>query len=226
MDNLYIYNRARSVPEEAKKQITAGRLRGMTDINPLFRIKTLTELFGPCGIGWTYEIDKQWVESYGEEVAAFCNIQLRVKIDGEWSMSIPGTGGSKFAAKEKSGVYVSDECYKMALTDAISVACKALGVGADIYWSNDRTKYSKPDTFEPATEAQIKTIRELCEKHNINRAALLAKKGVEEKNMTAAQAGAILSYIKIELKKHERKGENPGNIQGLENREEQGKPTD
>ena len=48
MDNLYIYNRARSVPEEAKKQITAGRLKGMTDINPLFRIKTLTELLAPA----------------------------------------------------------------------------------------------------------------------------------------------------------------------------------
>ena len=197
MDNLYIYNRARSVPEEAKKQITAGRLKGMTDINPLFRIKTLTELFGPCGIGWTYEIDKQWVESYGEEVAAFCNIQLRVKIDGEWSMSIPGTGGSKLAAKEKSGVYVSDECFKMALTDALSVACKQLGIGADVYWAADRTKYSTPQEKEdPATAAQINTIKGLCDKHNINYPKLLAMKGVEEKTMTGPQAGMVLSYIK------------------------------
>lgn len=201
MDNLYIYNRARSVPEEAKKQITAGRLRGMTDINPLFRIKTLTELFGPCGIGWTYEIDKQWVESYGEEVAAFCNIQLRVKIDGEWSMSIPGTGGSKFAAKEKSGVYVSDECFKMALTDALSVACKQLGIGADVYWAADRTKYSTPQEKEdPATAAQINTIKGLCDKYNINYPKLLAMKGVEEKTMTGPQAGMILTYIKKNIK--------------------------
>lgn len=201
MDNLYIYNRARSVPEGAKKQITAGRLKGMTDINPLFRIKTLTELFGPCGIGWTYEIDKQWVESYGEEVAAFCNIQLRVKIDGEWSMSIPGTGGSKLAAKEKSGVYVSDECFKMALTDALSVACKQLGIGADVYWAGNRTKYSTPQEKEdPATAAQINTIKGLCEKHNINYPKLLAMKGVEEKTMTGPQAGMILTYIKKNIK--------------------------
>lgn len=201
MDNLYIYNRARSVPEEAKKQITAGRLKGMTDINPLFRIKTLTELFGPCGIGWTYEIDKQWVESYGEEVAAFCNIQLRVKIDGEWSMSIPGTGGSKLAAKEKSGVYVSDECFKMALTDALSVACKQLGIGADVYWAADRTKYSTPQEKEdPATAAQINTIKGLCDKHNINYPKLLAMKGVEEKTMTGPQAGMVLTYIKKNIK--------------------------
>lgn len=29
----------------------------------------------------------------------------------------------------------------MALTDAISVACKALGVAADVYWNMDATKY-------------------------------------------------------------------------------------
>lgn len=201
MENMDIYNRVRAVPEEAKKQITAGRLRGMTDINPIFRIKTLTELFGPCGIGWTYEIDKQWVESYGEEVAAFCNIQLRVKIDGEWSMSIPGTGGSKFAAKEKSGVYVSDECFKMALTDALSVACKQLGIGADVYWAADRTKYSTPQEKEdPATAAQINTIKGLCDKYNINYPKLLAMKGVEEKTMTGPQAGMILTYIKKNIK--------------------------
>ena len=45
--------------------------------------------------------------------------------------------------KEKQGAYTSDECFKMALTDAISVACKALGFAADVYWDNDKTKYSE-----------------------------------------------------------------------------------
>ena len=35
---------------------------------------------------------------------------------------------------ESKGAYVSDECYKMALTDALSVAMKALGVAADVYF--------------------------------------------------------------------------------------------
>ena len=52
----------------------------------------------------------------------------------EWSKPIVGVGGSMFIAKEKSGPYTSDEAYKMALTDAISVSCKALGIAADIYW--------------------------------------------------------------------------------------------
>ena len=44
---------------------------------------------------------------------------------------------------EKNGLYTSDECFKMALTDAISVACKALGIGADVYWDKDSTKYNQ-----------------------------------------------------------------------------------
>ncbi len=104
--------------------------------------KTLTEQFGPCGVGWKYEITRQWTEAGAAGViSAFCNIDLRIKYDGEWSDAIPGTGGSAFVAAERNGPYTSDECYKMALTDAISVACKALGMGADVYWSNDRTKY-------------------------------------------------------------------------------------
>lgn len=55
MDNLELYNRVRSVPEEAKKAITAGRTKGFTDINPMWRIKKLTEEFGVCGIGWYYK---------------------------------------------------------------------------------------------------------------------------------------------------------------------------
>lgn len=147
MDNLTIYEAVRNVPDNAQRSIQAGRLKGKTDINPMWRIKALTEAFGPCGIGWTYTIDRQWMETgANNEVSAFCNISLRVKVDGAWSEPIPGTGGSAFVASERNGLYTSDECYKMALTDAISVACKALGFGADIYWSADRTKYDKPTT--------------------------------------------------------------------------------
>lgn len=155
MENMTIYDACRSVPETAKKAITAGRLKGKTDINPMWRIKRLTEQFGPCGIGWYYKPVRKWMETHGDEIAAFVDIELYVKIGGEWSMPIAGTGGSMFAARQKDGVYVSDECYKMATTDAISVACKQLGVGADVYWDADRTKYD--DSKAPTTMQQAET---------------------------------------------------------------------
>ena len=151
MENLAIYNAVRSVPDSAKRRIEAGRLKGKTDINPMWRIKALTETFGPCGFGWKYVItDKRLEQGANGEVAAVLDIDLFVKADGVWSDAIPGTGGSAFVAKEKNGPYTSDECFKMALTDAISVACKALGFGADVYWEADRSKYDKPESKQEA----------------------------------------------------------------------------
>jgi hypothetical protein len=145
MSNLKLWESFRAVPQNAQKPIQGGRLKGMTDINPMWRLKALTEQFGPCGIGWKYEIlDKRLEQGANGEIAAFVDINLYYKYNSEWSEPIPGTGGSSFVAKESSGLYVSDECFKMALTDAISVACKALGIGADVYWNAGDSKYSKP----------------------------------------------------------------------------------
>lgn len=143
-DNMIIYNSCKAVPQNAQKPIQAGRLKGKTDINPMWRIKQLTEMFGPCGMGWWYVIkDQRVIPSGTDEVSAFVDIDLYYRQNGEISMPIPGTGGSSFVTKEKNGLYVSDECFKMALTDAISVACKALGMGADVYWEKDSTKYDE-----------------------------------------------------------------------------------
>lgn len=163
MENMEIYDACRSVPETAKNAITAGRLKGKTDINPMWRIKRLTEQFGPCGIGWYYKPVRKWLETHGDEIAAFVDIELYVKIGGEWSMPIAGTGGSMFAARQKDGVYVSDECYKMASTDAISVACKQLGIGADVYWDADRTKYDDPKAPTTMQQAEAPVDKQRAE---------------------------------------------------------------
>lgn len=145
MENLSIYDKVRSVPEEAKKTIQGGNINGFTDINPMWRIKTLTEQFGICGVGWYTETLKQWTETGTDgRTAVFCNINLYIKVGGEWSRPIFGTGGSMFTDLAKGNPKSSDECFKMAYTDAISVACKQLGIGADVYWSKDGSKYDKP----------------------------------------------------------------------------------
>lgn len=153
-DNLKTYEAARTVPKEAQREIKAGRLKGFTDINPMWRIKRLTEMFGPCGVGWWYEItDKRMVtDEMTSQVAAFVDVLLfYVDPDtGTPSNGIPGTGGSSFVSQERSGPYMSDECFKMALTDALSVACKSLGIGADVYWQGDRSKYSSVRETSPA----------------------------------------------------------------------------
>ena len=145
VDNLRFYNLGCEVPKDALKTINAGRLRGMSDVNPMWRMKRMTEIFGPCGIGWKYTIDKQWIEVYGEEVKCFCNVSLYVRDPEtkEWSAAIPGNGGSAIVSKEKNGPYVNDEGYKMALTDALSIAMKPLGIGANVWYGEKATGHNE-----------------------------------------------------------------------------------
>ena len=159
MDNMKIYNELSTTPEEAKRKIKAGRLKGFTDINPMWRIKMLTKNFGPCGHGWKYEIVNKYIlDGANNEKKAFVDINLFVKIDGEWSDAIPGTGGASFVSKEQNGLYTDDECFKKALTDAIGVAGKALGLSADIYFSADNTKYTLPQDDVPTEKQDDKPI--------------------------------------------------------------------
>ena len=179
MDNMKTYNAFAAVPDNAKKTIGAGRLKGMTDINPMWRIKMLTERYGACGTGWKYKItDKKIVEGAEGVVCVFLDIDLFVKENGEWSEAIQGTGGSQLVSKEKSGLYTNDECFKMALTDAISVACKALGMGADVYWQSGRTKYDlakddkKNEVPDKVDTSKLLTAREML-------IAKLKEKGID-----------------------------------------------
>ncbi|HCD44916.1 MAG TPA: hypothetical protein DEQ64_14530 [Lachnoclostridium sp.] len=176
MKGLELYKKVRVVPVEAQKKISGGRLSGMTDINPMWRIKVLTEQFGPCGFGWYYIPVRKWLEQSGNEVAAFVDIELYIKSGDEWSKPISGTGGSKFATKESNGLHVSDECYKMATTDAISVACKQLGFGANVYWQADKTKYdiTEPDEEIPKpSKKQLSEIYKELARTGIGRTGLL-----------------------------------------------------
>ena len=143
MDNaIEIYKSLSEPPEEALKKIKGGRLAGMTDIKPQWRIFALTEQFGLCGIGWKYTVDRQWIEQGANgEIFAFVNISFYVKDEDKWSEAIPGTGGSMLIAKEKNGLHCNDEAFKMATTDALGVAAKHIGVAAKIYMGHASGKY-------------------------------------------------------------------------------------
>lgn len=202
MDNLKLYNVVATVPDEAKKTITAGRIKGMTDINPMWRIKTLTEQFGVCGFGWKYTItDKRIMEGADGTVCAFVDIDLFVKINDKWSEAIQGTGGSQFVSIEKNGKYTNDECFKMALTDAISVACKSLGIGANVYWSGGGgSKYRTDNQDEPqsepkATPKQIEVLKKNYTGSNL--AKLLEMNSIEKiEDLPMVKASELIGKLK------------------------------
>lgn len=194
MKTMELYNSMRVVPPEAQKKISGGRLSGMTDINPMWRIKQLTETFGPCGIGWWYVIKKEWLEhGPNEEISAFVDIDLFYKWNGETSQPIPGTGGSSFVASEKSGLYMSDECFKMALTDALGIAGKALGLGADVWFARDTTKYTQPELPPGERPAEPTSTGAISEKQEKRLFAIANAAGID--------AGAVLKVLVHDYKK-------------------------
>ena len=155
-ENMSLYNAFRNTPDNAKKAINDGKLKGKTDINPMFRIEQLTKQFGPCGIGW--KVVPTRIEYLAvpqrDEVMCFVDINLYYKQDGQWSDPVFGTGGSMLVENFRSaGVKSNDDGYKMAYTDAISVACKLLGMSADVYWQAGESKYSRQDTPSQPVEA-------------------------------------------------------------------------
>lgn len=136
-ENLKLWNSVEKPPKEALKEIKGGRLKGMTDIKPQWRYKTMTEQFGMCGVGWKYVVTRKWTEvGSHEQLLCFVDVDLHFQNDGKWSDAIPGTGGSTLVAKESNGLHTSDEGYKMALTDALGVAMAKLGVASEIYMGN------------------------------------------------------------------------------------------
>lgn len=140
-------------PKTALKQIKGGRLSGMTDINPQWRYKAMHDVFGPCGTGWKYEIQRTWTEQ-GAAGQVFMFAQVAVytlAVNGEWSSPIPGIGGSMLLETQKGSLHHNDEAVKMAVTDALSVALKMLGVGSDIYMGRwDGSKYKD----DPQTQTE------------------------------------------------------------------------
>lgn len=151
MSNLDKWEKLARPPVSALKTIQAGRLKGKSDINPQWRYKAMTEVYGPCGEGWKYSIDRLWTEPGSQDqVMAFAQISLYVSVKGNWSDPIPGVGGSMLITKESSGLHTSDEAFKMAITDALSVALKMVGVAADIYMGAwDGSKYKTDAANDP-----------------------------------------------------------------------------
>jgi hypothetical protein len=154
--SLKYYDLLKNVPDSSLKEIQAGRLKGKSDINPQWRVQKLTEVFGVCGMGWKFTVEKQWIEPTATgETACFVNINLFIKIEDIWSDGIPGNGGSMFIANERNGPFVSDECFKMATTDAIGTAAKMLGLASDVYMGlknkniGPQTKYDKKEDLTP-----------------------------------------------------------------------------
>jgi len=83
MNNLELWEKLHRPPITALKTIKGGRMSGKTDISPQWRLKVMTETFGPVGIGWKYEIERLWTEPGSDgQVCAFALVYIYENHDG------------------------------------------------------------------------------------------------------------------------------------------------
>jgi hypothetical protein len=114
-----------------------------TAIKPIWSFRRMTEMFGPCGIGWgVSEPTFQVVPGHEGEVLVYCTAAIWYAQGDEQSRTVYGVGGDKVVAKNKYGLNGNDEAFKAAYTDALTNALKLIGVGADVHMGRfDDNKY-------------------------------------------------------------------------------------
>lgn len=216
MSNLDIWERVKLPPQEAMKEIKGGRLSGKTDINPQWRIKAMTEVFGPCGTGWGYSIIDRWTEQgTAGQLLCFVMVAVWYRHGAEKSEPVIGIGGDFVIEQQRDGLYNNDEAYKMALTDALGNALKALGVGAMVYEgaAGHPSKYqreSKPQVSgKPPQEAQRRDDLKLLIKDLLDDPAIAsAREGIAERARAMVKADssipaleACVLFVKEEIEK-------------------------
>lgn len=146
MNGMEVYDRLAVVPEDARKPIEFGALKGKSDIKPQYRIEAMTKEFGLCGIGWKFEILKTEIINCPDgQVMIFMTIAAQVKDGDEWSAPAVGYGGDFIIKLEKGQLKPNDEAYKMAETDALGNALKYFGVAASVYRGMYDSKHGRRD---------------------------------------------------------------------------------
>lgn len=138
-DNLAHWERFADIDPKFTKAITGKPYKG-TSPNPQYVIRCLTELFGPVGQGFGWDIVAEDFTPLGGETLHWCRIKF-------WHTDRANTfdsyGQTKACYTTGTGkVMVDEDAPKKSLTDAIIKAASHVGIGANIFLGRwDDQKY-------------------------------------------------------------------------------------
>lgn len=184
LDNLKLWRTVMRTDPRFTKDITGTGFDG-TSVNAEYMIMRATELFGPLGSGWGFEIqedklipgapmsepvfnDKQIVghrflrDADGTLITEqHHSMRIRLWYETEdRDGSVISYGATPFIYKTKHGVKCDGEAPKKSLTDAIKKALSMLGFSADVWLG----LYDKPEyVAEVGIEFGLKTASDKAE---------------------------------------------------------------
>lgn len=149
-ENMEIWDKVKHTDPIWTKSADKGK-RKETTVRPMYNVQRATELFGPCGKGWGFEVAS--LETFADPKTGEAVLWVKVKV---W-YRLPGSseryeieqfGGNKLITETKgtetkgSVRIFDDDAAKKATTDALGKALTYLGFGADIQMGlYDNAKY-------------------------------------------------------------------------------------
>jgi len=181
MDNMTIWEfGAHTAPSAVKKTTSDGYPH--SSINATYMAKKATELFGPIGTGWGYDIIEERYDDAGpifdvNNGELLCHaknhtilLRLWYKVGNEIG-TVSQFGHTKYIYKSKYGFTVDSEAPKKTLTDAMKKCLSLLGFSADIFLGQ----------FDDQDYVEAQAAKEELEKAD-NRAEVQTKQEMEYKD--------------------------------------------
>lgn len=173
-DNMKIWRSVMRTDPRYTKDLAGAGFEG-TSINAEYMIMRATEIFGPIGTGWGFEVmedrmlpgapmseaiyeDKKFVgnrllrDGDGTLITEK-NHSIKIKfwyaIEGEIRGEVEAYGATKYLYKTKNGITCDGEAQKKSLTDAIKKALSLLGFSADVWLGlYDQAEYKQENAIE------------------------------------------------------------------------------
>ncbi len=158
-------------PNHTKEFNRGGGFKG-TAINPTYQILKATEVFGPVGFGFGWNIDKEdYVPGADGDVNHVIRLDFWYRVTKQFVEMVPEAEGflgqtftvthfgqTIFVGKNKNGTFTDEEAPKKSLTDAISKCLSCLGFSADIHMGlYDSNKYVNDRRKEFGDSKQVNT---------------------------------------------------------------------
>lgn len=166
-DHLSLWRQVEQTdPHFTKAFSRGGGFRG-TATNATYLVRRATEVFGPVGIGWGYDIVEEDMligapldERGTHELIHRIRLKLWYRL-GEQTGGVTHFGQTTFVGRNKNGFFTDEEAPKKSLTDALSKCLSMLGFAADVHLGRyDDNKYVAEVTrlFKPTPSLDFSSL--------------------------------------------------------------------